>query len=1035
VIWKGNGKDADLNPRCHEMSHTFFRTLIIDQVDLIDSGMEITAICGTESHKTVLKVDELPVDFVKFLPRKTSGKEGQEVTISVTLNHPIDISKVVWLKDGKPLEINKDYSIDTVGCSVSLTLRRAKYEDSGKYTVVCDGIDCSTHLSIQGKPVLKNVTEKKPVIHKYDDSVSVRMKNVTLDNSGIVRVIAESPLGQCIKEIKLKIVDKPSEPLDLQFKDVTEDSVFLSWQPPVETNGAPLTGYVIERKGVDNNRWRPCGQVKPNKLTFVAEDLFCNQVYGFRILAVNEVGESEPCETVDVLTLESSEPVSESSELFIPKIAILATPQVSVTVDETKVTLRWEECPETSLYKVERKKVGEQEWLEIANTDRSKFKDRSITESGEYTYQVTATGIHAISSPSQETEPVKVLVPGSEMHELKTEKKLEAGDSESETTILAEKSVTKDSNKTEEAQLSSEGVANETGEEKKPKKIVKKNVPENKGEETLQEVKENRKEKKVVKKVAKKGLVKAEKTKVELISGKPGEITAQIAETGVSVEWKKDGKALDASYTVTNAGGVSTVKIPTVDVNASGSFTCKVKSSEGDEEEVSIAVTVKLPEVPKVEAEQSVVEVKVGDSAKLSAKISEPTSSANWTKDNKPIKEDGNLKAQISPDGTAQLTISKTDSAHAGIYKLNVENEAGKGKVEIALRIKGAAKGAPGIPTGPIVFDEVTESTAEFSWKAPENNGGCEITGYNVERKEEKNKGWKQCGKTKELNFKVDGLESDTGYDVKVSAINTMGTGVALEAKLTTLKKKESEKKSEKSEIEEKKSEEKREEVSDLKPIGKPELMSSTATSIVLKWASDNDDVTFTIQMKEANSKRPWSVAAKDIAECSATISQLKEGTSYLFRVIAQNKSGQTVTSEQSEAIECKDTQASQKPAFTSAPADLTAIKNTKNKITAEFTGHPAPEVHWFKNKKEIFSGKRQWIETAAGVTSLTIGEMREDDEGEYKIVVKNTLGSAEHSCKLSMDQLPEINRVDRYASTLVFDKGETVKLRLSFSG
>lgn len=60
----------------------------------------------------------------------------------------------------------------------------------------------------------------------------------------------------------------------------------------------------------------------------------------------------------------------------------------------------------------------------------------------------------------------------------------------------------------------------------------------------------------------------------------------------------------------------------------------------------------------------------------------------------------------------------------------------------------------------------------------------------------------------------------------------------------------------------------------------------------------------------------------------------------------------------------------------------MTAVKNGKTKITAEFTGHPAPEIHWFKNKKEIFSGKRQWIENIAGATSLTIGEMREDDEG-----------------------------------------------------
>ncbi|CAI5451945.1 unnamed protein product [Caenorhabditis angaria] len=128
--------------------------------------------------------------------------------------------------------------------------------------------------------------------------------------------------------------------------------------------------------------------------------------------------------------------------------------------------------------------------------------------------------------------------------------------------------------------------------------------------------------------------------------------------------------------------------------------------------------------------------------------------------------------------------------------------------------------------------------------------------------------------------------------------------------------------------------------------------------------------------------------------------------------------------------------QATSKPKFTLSPDDLIAIKGQKCKILAEFEAHPdVAEIHWFKNKKEIFSGKRQWIESTPTSTSLTVGEVREDDEGDYKIVIKNEAGSSEHTCKLTMDQLPEINRVERYSSTLVFDKGETVKLRLSFSG
>lgn len=97
----------------------------------------------------------------------------------------------------------------------------------------------------------------------------------------------------------------------------------LAWDAAEETNGSPITGYVIERKGVDNNRWRPVGKVSAHDFTFIADELFPSNVYGFRIQVINAVGESDPSESVDVLTIEDDqESYSEtSSEMFIPEWA------------------------------------------------------------------------------------------------------------------------------------------------------------------------------------------------------------------------------------------------------------------------------------------------------------------------------------------------------------------------------------------------------------------------------------------------------------------------------------------------------------------------------------------------------------------------------------------------------------------------------------------------------------------------------------------------------------------------------------------
>lgn len=75
-----------------------------------------------------------------------------------------------------------------------------------------------------------------------------------------------------------------------------------------------------------------------------------------------------------------------------------------------------------------------------------------------------------------------------------------------------------------------------------------------------------------------------------------------------------------------------------------------------------------------------------------------------------------------------------------------------------------------------------------------------------------------------------------------------------------------------------------------------------------------------------------------------------------------------------------------QKPAFTKTPEDVIGIEQKKIKIIAEFIGEPAPEVGWFKNSSEVFPGKRQWIETSKNASILTIGELREDDQDEYKV-------------------------------------------------
>ena len=98
-----------------------------------------------------------------------------------------------------------------------------------------------------------------------------------------------------------------------------------------------------------------------------------------------------------------------------------------------------------------------------------------------------------------------------------------------------------------------------------------------------------------------------------------------------------------------------------------------------------------------------------------------------------------------------------------------------------------------------------------------------------------------------------------------------------------------------------------------------------------------------------------------------------------------------------------------QKPSFTNMPGDIAGIENKKLKAAVEFSGEPAPEVHWFRDGKEIFSGKRQWIETTETTSKLTIGELREGDEGHIKVCCTQVELKLSTASRTSLRFLPNL--------------------------
>lgn len=87
-------------------------------------------------------------------------------------------------------------------------------------------------------------------------------------------------------------------------------------------------------------------------------------------------------------------------------------------------------------------------------------------------------------------------------------------------------------------------------------------------------------------------------------------------------------------------------------------------------------------------------------------------------------------------------------------------------------------EGPPGPPSKPEV-DKVDGHSATVTWRRPADDGGSDIIGYCVEKKERKGMRWLRASKKSitELSYEVTGLTEGIEYEFRVLAENKAGFG------------------------------------------------------------------------------------------------------------------------------------------------------------------------------------------------------------------------------------------------------------------
>lgn len=148
-------------------------------------------------------------------------------------------------------------------------------------------------------------------------------------------------------------------------------------------------------------------------------------------------------------------------------------------------------------------------------------------------------------------------------------------------------------------------------------------------------------------------------------------------------------------------------------------------------------------------------------------------------------------------------------------------------------------------------------------------------------------------------------------------------------------------------------------------------------------------------------------------------ISSAVPGDSGQYKLVAVNPTG-IVSTQTAVDVKKKPKKATLDDAL---PASIAVVEGEPLKLMAKISGHPKPEVKWFKDGRPIRPGSQNAIMSNLpdGTVSLEIESSKPEDAGKYTLTVTNDLG--ESTCDSSVDITPAPS-VPKFVSPLFAVKG-----------
>ncbi|XP_061495943.1 neuronal cell adhesion molecule isoform X9 [Rhineura floridana] len=233
------------------------------------------------------------------------------------------------------------------------------------------------------------------IVGKYN----LTIMNVTDKDGGTYICIANTTLDSVSASAALTVVDCPDPPFDLELTDHLERSIQLTWIPGKDSN-SPITKFIIEYEDAmrEPGIWNYQTEVS-GILTTVQLKLSPYVNYSFRVIAVNDIGSSQPSEASEKYFTKAAKPDDNPSGVQ------------GIGSEPDNLVIMWEPLKHFQSngpglrYKVSwRQKDGDDDWTSVTVANVSKY-----IVSGTPTFAPYEIKVQAINDLGPAPEPATII--------------------------------------------------------------------------------------------------------------------------------------------------------------------------------------------------------------------------------------------------------------------------------------------------------------------------------------------------------------------------------------------------------------------------------------------------------------------------------------------------------------------------------------------------------------------------------------------------------------------------------------------------